>query len=133
MRTIGPVTLLKSVQAIELMLESRAREINEAYLAQDQELTINLSLKFQATTKGSIAITHKIKFNKDVVSDSDTTYADEKQMGLFEADEILSNSIEISKGAAGALIDNLREGDSIQIGQTPKLVKHNGKMVEEES
>lgn len=126
MRTIGPVTLQKSLEAIEGMLATHARTINEAYLAQDQELTVNISLKFQASAKGAIAITHKISFVKDKVSDGDTTYADEKQMPLFE------DAAEGIKGAVKALGDGMDEGDSIQFGDGPKLVKRNGKVVNED-
>jgi hypothetical protein len=121
MRTIGPVTLRKSVEAIEGMLATHAREINEAYLAQDQELTVNISLKFQASAKGAIAITHKISFVKDKVSDGDTTYADEKQMPMFDSQEIFA-------AAAGELAETLNEGESVQVNNGPKLVKRNGKV-----
>ena len=80
---ISPIILNQAKQMIEGLLDDYNREIDEAYLNCDPDLTINITVKF-APNKDGIKVGAGISFVKEKIKNSISVVIDDKQLNLFD-------------------------------------------------
>jgi hypothetical protein len=124
---IGPKTFERLKAAPAELLDTYNGDIQRAFDALEGELDITIKLKLAKINNDQTKIGYDIAFDQaPKFKDGNVSIVDEKQLDMFDLQ---------MKRAAKSFTDTLHEGDSVQVTgpgiQTPKLVKRNGKMVEE--
>jgi hypothetical protein len=81
---LGPKTLSSIKGILTDYIDTYGGEMSRAYVKQDGELSVAISLKFQPGKGGAtVLLTHKIGFVSDRIKDGDVVEIDEKQLDLF--------------------------------------------------
>ena len=80
---IGKKTIENAAEMVSAQLHEYQKEINEAYLACDDALTVSVPIKFKPENSAT-RIETSIKFYTGQIKDSAVRHVDEKQQDLFE-------------------------------------------------
>lgn len=81
--TIGTMTIEQAKKEISGHLDSYHQEINDAYLARDNDLSVNLKIKLQPHRLGGIDLSVAISFTKSKINNVAKCRIDERQQRLF--------------------------------------------------
>jgi len=81
--TIGTITIKHAKLKISEHLDSYHQEINDAYLACDNDLSINLKIKLQPHKLGGIDMSVGISFTESKINHTVKCRIDERQKKLF--------------------------------------------------
>jgi len=86
MEPIGFQSLDKAKTELNAMIDEYAEEINKAYLQNDNELTVSLSVKFSpGKAAGDIVMKAGITFVESKIKHSVELLVNERQLSLFAA------------------------------------------------
>jgi hypothetical protein len=81
---IGPHTIEKVNQELHMLLEDHMDRMNKAYLANEEDLSVSISLKFRPHKTGATEIDYQISYTESKVKEGDKIIVDEQQRELFE-------------------------------------------------
>ena len=86
---IGAKSFVQILGDIRALLIQQHLRINEAYILNDDELTLSISVKVQPHKRGGNLITTALSFTKEKIKEAIETRVDESQIRMFDDNLIL--------------------------------------------